>query len=330
MSNLVFPNAAAIARLRDTVRERLSVSLLHLVFDVFAPDTPSPVTRVELTDLVLNEEGFPSAVVFALHGAMVRAALKDDVSAMPRLLDILGKLRDRDTREPETIALAALSDADLHADDIYLLQAAFADDVGVTTTLVGPSAESVSRSEALMAEALAVLERTAPDWSAELALLSRQVLLAKPASPTDRAFGGAAVFDAFGAVLMNPDGWHDPSTVLMALIHEASHQHMFLFHLDDPVLKNDAAAVFASPLRAEPRPMEGVFHALWVSARMTVAADAVLKSPHRPTWASALRSHQVAALQSFRDCEKTVAEHADLTALGAKLFQDARDAVDAV
>jgi len=280
--------------------------------------------------MILDGSNFPKPVIFALHGSLLNAAVSACTSDVPELYRILNDLRFRDTEETGTINVTPLSEDSMHCDDVFLLKSAFADDLGLMTSLFAPPSPEVDRATALVTEALNALDHAAKDWMEELLLLANQVYFAVAGSKGELLFGGAAVFDAFGAVLMNPLAFRDPPTMLMALIHESSHQQLFLFHLDDPVLHNNASEVYSSPLRVQPRPMEGIFHALWVSARMVLAAEAVLKSPNRPIWAEDLIEHQRRARIAFHDCEQTVAKHAELSDLGLALFESARESIDAI
>ncbi len=55
---------------------------------------------------------------------------------------------------------------------------------------------------------------------------------------------------------------------MAALLHETAHQLLFGLSLDQPVVENDVEERYASPLRPDPRPMDGIFHATFVCARM--------------------------------------------------------------
>ena len=53
-----------------------------------------------------------------------------------------------------------------------------------------------------------------------------------------------------------------------ALAHESGHNLLFGFCASESLVENADEELFASPLRADPRPMDGVFHATYVVARM--------------------------------------------------------------
>ncbi len=52
------------------------------------------------------------------------------------------------------------------------------------------------------------------------------------------------------------------------IIHEASHIHLNCLMAIDPLILNAPDERFTSPIRTDPRPMMGVFHATYVSARI--------------------------------------------------------------
>lgn len=52
------------------------------------------------------------------------------------------------------------------------------------------------------------------------------------------------------------------------VIHETSHIHLNCLMATDPIILNLPEERFLSPLRLDPRPMVGVFHAAYVSARI--------------------------------------------------------------
>ncbi|MEP2783899.1 MAG: HEXXH motif-containing putative peptide modification protein [Pseudoruegeria sp.] len=328
MQDYLLPHTARVTELRGEIQSRLFTSLHHIIFDVLVTKFGSPITEAELRSFIFDGEKYPGPTLFALHGALLKAVLDDDTSEIPELFRIIKTIQEWNYWAPHSFSTKPLSEDVLHKDEVFLLKRAFADDVGLTTALVAPQHSDVERGAMLITGALDILKQSAPTWSEELSLLANQIYFAVGDTESGLRFGGAAVFDAFGSILMNPLGFQSVEAVLMAFVHESSHQQMFLYHLNDPILLNDASAVYTSPLRKQPRPMEGIFHAMWVSARMTVAAEAVLSAAHDVPWKSDLRAQQIRAYDAFRDCEQTVAEHAKLTEFGQDLFDSARVTLD--
>jgi hypothetical protein len=53
------------------------------------------------------------------------------------------------------------------------------------------------------------------------------------------------------------------------IIHEASHMHLNCLMATDPMVLNSPEERYSSPLRFDPRPMVGVFHATYVSTKIS-------------------------------------------------------------
>jgi HEXXH motif-containing protein len=63
-----------------------------------------------------------------------------------------------------------------------------------------------------------------------------------------------------------------------ALVHEAAHALLFGFGMGKPLVTNKTDELYTSPIRNDPRPMDGVIHATYVLARMHYAGLCLLES----------------------------------------------------
>lgn len=106
--------------------------------------------------------------------------------------------------------------------------------------------------------------------------------MAKPSIGADLTFGGSSSLATWGMMCVNPlahPRWID---YLPRLIHEASHNALFALAGDEQLVTNDPDALYYSPIRDCARPMDGIFHAAFVSAEEVLSADrmlAVLENP---------------------------------------------------
>lgn len=62
------------------------------------------------------------------------------------------------------------------------------------------------------------------------------------------------------------------------LAHEGSHSFLFGLTMEEPLVRNPDDELFPSPLRQDRRPMDGIYHATYVSARMYYALDQAKRS----------------------------------------------------
>jgi HEXXH motif-containing protein len=88
---------------------------------------------------------------------------------------------------------------------------------------------------------------------------------------------------------------------------------------------NPDEELFSSPLRKDPRPMDGVFHATYVIARMHQTVSrllnaGVLNEREREAAIADLAAHQ----RNFDAGDRVVRDGARLTPLGAEVIESAR------
>jgi HEXXH motif-containing protein len=81
-------------------------------------------------------------------------------------------------------------------------------------------------------------------------------------------FGGVSVFDLWGALFVNPRRHSTVLETAEVLVHEATHSLLFGFCLDEPLVLNPISERYASPVREDARPMDGVFHGTYVIAML--------------------------------------------------------------
>lgn len=125
------------------------------------------------------------------------------------------------------------------------------------------------RFEHNVTAARALLEQTDVDLASELRTLVVEIIgAASPPESARRAFGGASSFMLWGAVFLNVDRHQTVLDALEGLVHEAAHLLLFGLSHQEPLTTNPIEERYHSPLRADPRPMDGVFHATFVCARL--------------------------------------------------------------
>jgi HEXXH motif-containing protein len=129
----------------------------------------------------------------------------------------------------------------------------------------------------------------------------------------------------WGALFINPSRPKTDIELVETLAHESAHSLLFGFAIDDALVENADDERFRSPLRDDPRPMDGIFHAAFVSARMHYAmsrlAASGLLSTEEAEAAGVARERD---RDAFYDGLATVEANGLLTARGAALMADAK------
>ncbi len=151
-----------------------------------------------------------------------------------------------------------------------------------------------------------LLDRTVPELAAEIRALIREIALAVCKEGAAWQFDGGSSYQLWGLLLLNPRFHHTPVAVAEVLAHEAAHAFLFGCTYDEPLVRNPDSDLYPSPLRRDPRPMDGIYHATYVSARMCWAMRRERQRRRRPprTRGTSQLAGDVAALGRRRDVEK--------------------------
>jgi HEXXH motif-containing protein len=128
-----------------------------------------------------------------------------------------------------------------------------------------PNAAQWAAFVAGVADTFSLLELTDAALAAEIRALIVLVIGSAPLTPA-LSFGGVTSLTLWGAVTLNSEIHPTPLEIADRLVHEGAHTLLFGYATDERLVRNPDSERFASPLRPDPRPMDGVFHATFVCA----------------------------------------------------------------
>jgi HEXXH motif-containing protein len=179
--------------------------------------------------------------------------------------------------------------------------------------------------------ALTLLSAVAPVWRAEVESLIVRVFAALPPEGEGRRFAGSSSFMAWGAVFLNVGRNNDRLRVLAGLVHEATHQMLFGLSRRRPLTENPPGQRYTSPLRREPRPLDGVYHATYVSGRLGIFYELLghhddLDDAERTRIAERIGRQK----RRFAEGYEVVCGEGRLSPLGRELIEAAADRVGAL
>lgn len=189
-----------------------------------------------------------------------------------------------------------------------------------------PEETAAADAKQRIVAAMDLLDRGYPAMADEIrALLYEIVLAAGPTEPKAMTFDGSSAFMLWGAIMLNVLGQTTVLDTAQALAHESGHNLLFGKCVSGPLVENDDEEAFSHPLRLDPRPMDGVFHAAYVIARMHQTLEALLRS-------GALDSEQTEAARAdlalhqknFAAADEVIRGGGRLTPLGLENIEQAR------
>jgi hypothetical protein len=321
--NTWLPDPDATAAYGAAIRNRLIESLLELARAcraVVAIDEAALAAQLA----ALQRTPRPRPGVFLLYYDCLAAVRRDDAEQLASLLQQLSTLAPA----APALVVRGFADASLPAAEWERYQRALQTDIAAPAEgaprLAPVAAPRLQAATALLGAARAAIAGAAPRLAEEIDLLTTEIIFAGDSRAAAAGFGGATSFQAWGAIFLNVH--RHTSLVRMAdgLVHEAAHARLLAQSGGAAMVANDNATRYRSPLRPDPRPMEGIFHASFVSARICWALDRLLASdrlaPNERNEAAQARDR---AARAFRDGYATLCESGRPTPLGGELIAGA-------
>ena len=313
------PSAERAQQLDQRMRRRLAESVRYIAAEGAAQLKPPPDLLGRF--LAHLESGPVSPHSFGAYYDLVLALDEDDLeSAGQHLIEMLSA-----PLPPPALRIVAFGDAARERDSDRQRRHVDTDPT-VSVEILPPSAEAVATCRRRIEATLALIDSANPELGGEIRALVREIVLAVGSSgPGVLHFDGAASFMLWGAVYLNAASHETTVEMVQALAHECAHSLLFGLSTDGPLVQNDEGERFASPLRTDPRPIDGILHATFVTARMHQAVARLLGAE---ALAGSDRAEAERALATnaelFARGLATLDQHARLTPIGAAALAGAR------
>ena len=194
--------------------------------------------------------------------------------------------------------------------------------------MTDPSDEEFDTVSAAVRTAMEHLALAAPEMHGEVEVLIRDIVLSKPDGTQRLNYSGASSFALWGALTINAETQREWLQAYRQIVHETAHNLLFAIARNGELVTVDAAERAQSPIRADPRPLDGVFHAAFVSARESLAYDRLLVRHEREGMLGAgdpeiLEDLLELSVVAFYDALDTLrAQDGLLSAFGAGILDD--------
>lgn len=255
-----------------------------------------------------------SPAVFGIYCDLVLALDDNELGEAERLLREIV-----DTPDP-TAALSVIDLGDPRYDRASNRIRRLVDtDPATPVSIFPPAAAAAATARALIAKALSLLDAGNPALAAEIRGLLREIVLAAgtSAKPDAIHFEGVSSFLLWGAVVLDPGASKTALDMVQTLAHESGHNLLFALSADGPLHETPSTELYPSPLRSDPRPMDGIVHATYVTARMHQSVLRLLDAGVLDAEESAeARASTVTNARRYATGRDIVRKHARLTPRG--------------
>jgi hypothetical protein len=314
------PDADRARVLDQRVRASLSASF-SAIADAFAVNgaaDPAPLRAAAARVL----SGPVRPLVFALYTDLVLAIQSDDHAGVRAVVDQLAAVDLASGIGFDVINFGA---PPLPADAWDVYHDILDDDPEVPLKLRRLDQAEWVEGRAGVDAALALIFETAPAMAGEIAAFANEIVLATaerrtkpPGQPADAVFSSGTSTYLWGAIFLDPIGVSRIGIAEM-LVHEAAHCLLTALSNAEQLTANPADERYSSPLRLDPRPMEGIVHAAFVLGRMIMGLDLLstattLTAEERAEIADRRAASVLLLLQGV----ETIRAHGILTPIGAK------------
>lgn len=136
-------------------------------------------------------------------------------------------------------------------------------------------------------------------------------------------------FNLFGMIFLRAfENDHSLLYIIEMLVHETAHHCVFALSVIDSLVLNPPTQLFKAPFRKDPRPMMGIYHALFVLGRLIYAFSKLIKH----TSELQISSHDLEKKikdfeQRFKSSLELIQSQAQLTEMGSQLVMSTQSMV---
>ncbi len=263
---------------------------------------------------------------FAIYAELVLAICNNDHDLAVNLLREL--TREKPLVQPWRVLAI---DDQVHKRNMNRLLWSMNHDPNTKFFMGPPSAELVKRFSQRVMSGYNLLTSVIPELAAEFDELVSDVILVVGDENANYQFDGGSSYLLWGGLFLNATSHENEVAMAEVMAHESAHILLYAFAADEALVKNPDEELFPSPLRIDLRPMDGIYHATFVSARMHWAMAQLISSGRlSDTALAAAKAACMEDLKNFWAGHEVVARHGQLTRTGYEVMQGALSYMESV
>jgi hypothetical protein len=314
------PNKSAAKHARERQSDRIRKSINYLINEC----SDKLNFRDKRIDLALSKISKVNRLLPEIHYLhhLLQAAmrLQDPIQVRTSLLKLIDAICT-DPDENEWISISSLSDSEWEKFIVIEAKRLTNQDLGKEAKIEPILGSELTLATNILNAALTMIARYDPDMFDEIQEQVRVIKLFR-----GKVTRGLTDVRILGAMLIrSPHEAVNPLLYFLEhVIHEASHIHLNCLMSIDPLILNSSSERFISPLRPDPRPMVGVFHATYVSARISRTFMTLYRLTENKDFLHTLAETLDETIRGISEIRK----HAKLTVHGCELVDSMTELVE--
>jgi hypothetical protein len=310
--------AAALLRAPLPINLRMAQSLREL--ERVIPQRKTHESLVPVAEH-LEAGGTLEPEAFSAYFSIVRSLLDSGMSDLAPYFSLIFKGVRPITGQ---IAIRILSSREFGSAGIRSVRKNFASSSLKAEQMAAVPRDAEPEIKRKISDALALIQVKAPSAWSELSPITAEIVATLGVPRKGMTFDGCSSIERYGSILINMRRKRTRLMLAETIIHESAHSLLFAMSCNNHRVLNPETETYKSPLRIDPRPLDGIYHAVFVIARMYgFIAEIALN----PATSSRMRAEACKLLplrhRNFLDGFSVLAEHARLTPIGRQLLVDA-------
>ncbi len=319
-----FPNAQQANNLDKKIRLSLADSLIHIADQSEAKLEFDFNRLLPLIKSIQSGVRYPSTTFF-IYAQLVLAIVSQDNQQAINFLNQLCAEKPLPKDDSEPCRTLSFSDS-VHLPNHSIYLAAMDTDPNITFYMGAPSEELAIEFKQRIQSSYRLMKKIMPELAQEFKVLVSDIVIVVGDDQAEYQFDGGSSYFLWGALFLNANSHQNEIMMLEVLVHESAHMLLYACASDEPLVNNPDDELYPSPLRHDPRPMDGIYHATFVSARMHWAMQQLIASGYlnESDKKIALKARDEDT-NNFWAGYKVVCEHAKLTKTGQEIMDAAAE-----
>ena len=304
--------------IREQILSKLTWSVKYL-FDAW-PENEFKSSTIDANKFLSRiSSGDVDGCDFIVHHSLLKSLMNDNFEVGKRILKY-GANRKLHSRN----RILRYSKKDLGSDKSwYERLLLLSDEINSNLKLEKPPLIEYQRSLEWMSITRKLLKASSPIANLEIKKLKPTIILARTSQYSPIKFGGYSSSLAWSTIILNSE-CKTLVNFLVQVIHELGHQLLFALTTDTPLAFNNPEELYESPIRKDNRPMDGIIHACFVSARVFEVLNLIKQNKFHQNFTSneqaQIDNHCISASIAVEKALMVIKDSACLSALGERVI----------